>query len=79
MAEKVVTFEGATPAGGGSQVRELVVEDDDEHRAVLTIGVPETVSDKLAKAAQGVEHHKVKVETVADHEKAAQAPQEEPA
>lgn len=58
MGRKLVTFEGATPAGGGSQVGELVVGD-----VTLVRGVPQEVDEKVAKIAQSVEHHKVVVES----------------
>lgn len=70
MADRVVTFDGATPAGGGSGVGLLLVEDADGNRVELVKGQPQTVSEQLAKAAADVTHHNVTVETEAAHEKA---------
>jgi hypothetical protein len=63
---KLVTFEGATPAGGGSTITELLVEDDDGNRAVLTKGQEVEVEDSLAEVAQNVDHHKVSVKGAPD-------------
>lgn len=60
-AKKLVTFEGATPAGGGEDVSELQVEDGHGNRVLLRKGIPTECSAALAAAAQKVDHHKVTV------------------
>lgn len=66
-AERVVTFEGATPAGGGKAVGELQVEDGNGNRALLVLNQPTKVSKAIADAAERVDHHNVKVESVKAH------------
>lgn len=69
MAKRFVTFEGATPAGGGEQIGELQVEDDAGHRVLLRLNEPVEVDESLAKAAEAVDHHNVLVQTPGEYEK----------